>query len=61
MSPNTTFLLLAQHNGKAIVPIDEVRRGPFSYLTLRNFLRILDSGYIALKRLPVFGPPPATK
>ncbi|MBZ8134089.1 pyocin activator PrtN family protein [Afifella sp. IM 167] len=48
MSPNTTFLLMAQYNGKAIIPVDEVRRDFFSHLTLPKFLRKLGSGDIAL-------------
>lgn len=48
MSLNTTFLLLAQDNGKAIIPLDEVRRDFFSHLTLPRFLRKLSSGDIAL-------------
>ena len=48
MSLNTAFLLMAQYNGKAIIPLDEVRRDFFSQLTLPKFLRKLSSGDIAL-------------
>jgi hypothetical protein len=48
MSLNTAFLLMAQCNGKAIIPLDEVRRDFFSHLTLPKFLRKLSSGDIAL-------------
>jgi hypothetical protein len=48
MSLNTAFLLMAQYNGKAIIPVDEVRRDFFSHLTLPKFLRKLSSGDIAL-------------
>jgi hypothetical protein len=48
MSFNTAFLLMAQNNGKAIIPLDEVRRDFFSHLTLPKFLRKLSSGDIAL-------------
>lgn len=48
MSLNTAFLLMAQYNGKAIIPLDEVRRDFFSHLTLPKFLRKLSSGDIAL-------------
>ncbi|RUV63834.1 Pyocin activator protein PrtN [Mesorhizobium sp. M5C.F.Ca.IN.020.29.1.1] len=48
MSLNTAFLLMAQYNGKAIIPLDEVRRDFFSHLTLPRFLRKLSSGDIAL-------------
>ena len=39
MSLNTTFLLMAQYNAKAIIPIDQVRGDFFSHLTLPKFLR----------------------
>jgi hypothetical protein len=48
MSLNTTFLLLAQYNGKAIIPLEEVRRDFFSHLTLQKLLRKLSLGDIAL-------------
>lgn len=48
MSLNTTFLLLAQYGGKAVIPLDEVRRDFFSHLTLQKLLRNLSSGDIAL-------------
>ncbi|MER8476719.1 pyocin activator PrtN family protein [Mesorhizobium sp. M1163] len=48
MSLNTAFLLMAQYNGKAIIPLDEVRRDFFSHLTVPKFLRKLSSGDIAL-------------
>ena len=48
MSLNTTFLLMAQYNGKAIIPVDEVRRDFFSHLTLPKFLRKLGSGEIGI-------------
>ena len=37
------------YNGKAIIPLDEVRRDFFSHLTLPKFLRKLSSGDIALQ------------
>lgn len=30
MSLNTTFLLLAQYNGKAIIPLEEILREPLN-------------------------------
>ena len=48
MSLSTTFLLMAPYNGKANIPIDEVRRDFISHLTLSKFLRKLSSGDIAL-------------
>jgi hypothetical protein len=53
MSLNTTFLLMAQYDGKAIIPLDEVRRDFFSHLTLAKFLRKLSSGDIALPLMPI--------
>ena len=49
MSLNTAFLLMAQYNGKAIIPLDEVRCDFFSHLTLPKFLRKLRSGDIACR------------
>lgn len=48
MSLNTTFLLMAQYNGKAIIPVDEVRRDFYSHLTLSKFLRKPGSGEIGI-------------
>lgn len=36
---NTTFLLMAQYEGKAIIPIEDVCRDYFSHLTPEKFLR----------------------
>lgn len=48
MSLNTAFLLMAQYNGKAIIPLEDIRRDFFSHLTLQKMLRKLGSGDIAL-------------
>ncbi|HHY48634.1 MAG TPA: Pyocin activator protein PrtN [Alphaproteobacteria bacterium] len=45
---NTAFLLMAQYNGKAIIPLEDIRRDFFSHLTLQKMLRKLGSGDIAL-------------
>jgi hypothetical protein len=50
MPLNTAFLLMAQYNGKAIIPLDDVRRDFFSHLTRDMFLRKIATGAI---RLPV--------
>ncbi len=47
---DTTFLLLAQYSGRAIVPVDDVCRDFFSHLTPVKFLRKVDAGEI---RIPV--------
>jgi hypothetical protein len=51
MSLNTTFLLLAQYNGKVVIPLEEVRRDFISHLTLEQPLRKLSLGDIALMRM----------
>jgi hypothetical protein len=51
MSLNTAFLLMAQYNGKTLIPLEEVRGDFFSHLTLPKFLRKLGSGEIGI-RLP---------
>ena len=43
---NTTFLLLAQYGGRAIIPVDDVCRDFFSHLTPLKFLRKVDAGEI---------------
>ena len=47
---NTQFLLLAQYDGRAIIPVDLVCRDFFSHLTPVKFMRKIDRGEI---RLPV--------
>lgn len=48
MSINTAFLLMAQYNGKVVIPLEDVCRDFFSHLTLPKMLRKLGSGDIAL-------------
>jgi len=36
---NTAFLLMAQYDGAAIIPLEHVRRDYFSHLTVENLLR----------------------
>jgi hypothetical protein len=50
MSLNTAFLLMAQYNGRAVIPIETVCKDYFSHLTLPKFLRKLGAGEI---RLPI--------
>ena len=45
---NTLFLLMAQYNGRAIVPIETVCRDYFAHLTLPKFLRKVSLGEIEL-------------
>ena len=45
---NTLFLLMAQYDGRAVVPVDAVCKDYFSHLTLPKFLRKVSSGEIDL-------------
>ena len=48
---NTTFLLMAQYEGRAVIPIDLVCRDYFSHLTPEKFLRKQASGDIEIPLL----------
>ena len=48
MRPNTAFLLMAQYQGAAVIPIKSVRRDYFSHLTSEKLLRQILAGKIAL-------------
>lgn len=45
---NTVFLLMAQYDGRVIVPLDQVCRDFFSHLSLDKFLRKVNAGEIDL-------------
>lgn len=45
---NTAFMLMAQYDGRAIIPLEDVRRDYFSHLTIENFRRKVSNGSIAL-------------
>lgn len=45
---NTAFLLMAQYEGKAIIPVDDVCRDYFNHLTPQKFIRKVDAGEIAI-------------
>lgn len=45
---NTAFLLMAQYNGKAIIPAGDVVRDYFPHLTLDKFVRKVSMGEIRL-------------
>ncbi len=47
MRPSTAFLLMAQYNGAAVIPLEAVCRDYFSHLTAEKLLRLL-AGQIAL-------------
>lgn len=44
MTINTAFLLMAQYNGKAVIPLDVVCRDYFSHLTPNKFVEKVRSG-----------------
>jgi hypothetical protein len=48
MRPNTAFLLMAQYNGAAIVPLELVCRDYFRHLTVEKLLRKALAGQIKL-------------
>jgi Pyocin activator protein PrtN len=45
---NTTFLLMAQYSGLAIIPVEHVCRDYFRHLNVEKFLRKVLAGEIAL-------------
>jgi len=47
---NTAFLLMAQYNGRAVIPVEEVCRDYFSHLSIEKFLRKASTAEI---RLPI--------
>jgi hypothetical protein len=55
---NTRFLLLAQYGGKAVIPLDEVRRDYFPHVNERNFLAKLASRDI---KIPVVRTDPSSQ
>ncbi len=48
MRPNTTFLLMAQYNGAAVIPLEFVVRDYFRHLTVEKLLRKILAGNIRL-------------
>jgi Pyocin activator protein PrtN len=45
---NTAFLLMAQYNGAAIIPVDRVCSDYFTHLSVDQFLRKIGAGEIKL-------------
>lgn len=45
---NTAFLLMAQYDGAAVIPIDRVCRDYFSHLTPEKLVKKISAGAIAL-------------
>jgi predicted DNA-binding transcriptional regulator AlpA len=46
---NTVFALLAQYGARAVIPLEEVRKGYFSDLSVQNLQRKIQAGEIALR------------
>jgi len=55
MNTNTTFLLMAQYNGKAVISVEEVCRDYFSHLTPVQFVRKATEGKIDLPVIMIEG------
>jgi Pyocin activator protein PrtN len=49
-SLNTAFLLMAQYNGKAVIPLADVRRDYFPHFEVEHLQRKINNGDI---RIPV--------
>ena len=45
---NTLFLLMAQYDGSAVIPVEAVCRDYFSHLSADKFLRKVSAGEIAI-------------
>ncbi|MDX0262404.1 Pyocin activator protein PrtN [Sinorhizobium meliloti] len=45
---NTAFLLMAQYNGAAVIPLDAVCRDYFSHMTPTQFMRKANAGELDL-------------
>ncbi|MCO5730155.1 pyocin activator PrtN family protein [Rhizobium sp. SSA_523] len=45
---NTAFLLMAQYNGKAVIPVKDVCADYFTHLTVDIFLRKVGKGEIKI-------------
>lgn len=45
---NTTFLLLAQYGGKAIIPIEDVCRDYFTHLNANKLIQKINAGEIPI-------------
>jgi hypothetical protein len=53
LKPNTAFLLMAQYNGAAVIPLESVCRDFFRHLTVEKLLRKTLAGEIALPVLRI--------
>jgi len=48
MAINTAFLLMAQYNGKAVIPLEDVRRDFFDYMSIEKLNRKVQTGQLPL-------------
>jgi hypothetical protein len=48
MTLNTAFVLMAQYNGKAVIPVEDVCRDYFSHLEIGQFVRKVNGGEIKI-------------
>ena len=55
---NTAFLLMAQYDGKAVIPVDQVTKDYFPHLSVDKFLRKTTLGEI---KLPIVRIDPGTQ
>ena len=52
---NTTFLLMAQYNAKAVIPVDVVCRDYFPHLDSAKFVRKVSAGEIKIPLVRIEG------
>lgn len=45
---NTSFLLMAQYNGRAVIPVEDLVRDYFPHLSVPKFLRKVSEGEIKI-------------
>jgi hypothetical protein len=48
MPVNTAFLLMAQYNGKAVIPLEDVRRDFFAHMSFEKMSRKVQTGQLPL-------------
>lgn len=58
---NTAFLLMAQYNGAAVIPVEAVCRDFFSHLTPGKFVQKVSIGEIAIPMVRIEGSQKAAK
>jgi hypothetical protein len=52
---NTTFLLMAQYSGAAVIPVDLVVRDYFPHLTADKFIRKVSTGELNIPMVRIEG------